>query len=109
MPLSPAERKLRASIAGLTGWANTTNRSARAAHAHRGLWQKFYDATDPSLPDDVRAKMADSAYRAHMKRMSLKSAKARRERKEARERLAAERKAAREAEQLGAVDGGDAA
>ena len=81
--LSPSERQMRASLAGLTGWANTANRSARAAHAGRGNWQKCYDATDPGLPDDVRAKMADSAYRAHMKRMSYLSAKARRKRAEA--------------------------
>jgi hypothetical protein len=109
MPLSPAERRIRASIAGQTGWANTADRTSRARHAGQGIWRKYYDATDPSLPDDVRAKMADSAYKAHMKRLTLKSLKARRLRKEAREQLAAERKAARDADQLGAVDGGDAA
>jgi hypothetical protein len=103
--LSPSERKLRASIAGQTGWANTADRSARARHAGQGIWRKYYAATDPSLPDDVRAKMAESAYRAHMKRLTFRSLKARRERKEQRERLAAERKAARQAEQLGAGDG----
>ncbi|HVQ85891.1 MAG TPA: hypothetical protein VMS84_14275 [Mycobacterium sp.] len=105
MSLSPSERKLRASIAGQTGWANTADRSARARHAAQGIWRKYYAATDPSLPDDVRAAMADSAYGAHMKRLTFKSLKARRERKEQRERLAAERKAAREAAQL---DGGAA-
>ena len=105
MSLSPSERKLRASIAGQTGWANTADRSARARHAGQGIWRKYYAATDPSLPDDVRAKMAESAYRAHMKRLTFRSLKARRERKEQRERLAAERKAAREAAQL---DGGAA-
>lgn len=105
MPLSRSERKLRASLGGLTGWANTADRSGRGRHANRGHWQKYYDATDPSLPDDVRAKMADSAFRAHMKRLALKSMKARRERKEAAEQLAAQRKAARQAETL---DGGAA-
>jgi hypothetical protein len=101
MPLSPSERKLRASIAGSTGWANTSDRSARAAHASRGIWEKLYRATDEALPDHVRAKMADSAYNAHMKRLAFKSMKARRERKEAREKLAAQRREARQAEQLG--------
>ena len=100
MPISASERKLRGSIAGQTGWANTIDRSARAAHAHRGLWQKFYRATDSALPEQVRAKMAESAYKAHMKRLAFKSMKARRLRREAREKLAAERKAARAAEQL---------
>jgi hypothetical protein len=105
VPLSPSERKLRASIAGLTGWANTANRSARAAHAARGNWQKHYNATDPNLPEHVRAKMADSAYRAQLQRMAFNSAKARRERKQEREQLAQQRKAARKAEAMG----GDAA
>jgi hypothetical protein len=105
MPLSPAERQLRASIAGATGWSNTADRTARARHATRGNWQKYYDATDPTLPEHVRAAMADSAYKAHMQRMAFKSMKARRERKEAAEKLAAERKAARQSEQL---DGGAA-
>jgi hypothetical protein len=103
--LSSSERKVRASIAGSTGWANTADRKARAAHANRGIWQKAYNATDPSLPEHVRAKMADSAYKAHMQRLALKSLKARRERKEAREKLAQERKEGRQAEQLGADDG----
>jgi hypothetical protein len=60
VPLSPSERKLRASIAGLTGWSNTTDRTGRAAHASRGNWEKFYNATDPSLPEDVRANSTSS-------------------------------------------------
>jgi hypothetical protein len=102
--LSPAERKLRASIAGLTGWANTDDRRARAAHASRGNWQKFYNATDPSLPEDVRAGQADSAYKAHMKRLTFLSMKASRERREQAVRDAQARKAARQAEPLGGLD-----
>jgi hypothetical protein len=105
VPLSPSERKLRASIAGHTGWSKTADRFTRAAHASRGNWEKFYNATDPSLPEDVRAKLADSAYKAHMKSLALKSMQARRERAEQREQLAQQRKAARHAEQCG----GDAA
>jgi hypothetical protein len=88
MPLSPTERKLRASIAGSTGWANTADRSQRARQAGRGNWEKFYRDTDPTLPDHVRVRMADSAYKAHMKRMAFRSVKARRERAEQREQLA---------------------
>ena len=100
MPLSPSERKLRASVAGLTGWANTADRTARAAHAGRGNWEKFYRATDPSLPEDLRARMADSAHKAHMKRMAYRSAKVRRLRKEATEHEARARREARHAETL---------
>lgn len=88
MPLSPTERKLRAAIAGSTGWANTPNRSERARHAGRGNWEKFYRNIDPTLPEDLRARMADSAYKAHMARMAFRSVKARRERAEQREQLA---------------------
>jgi hypothetical protein len=82
MSLTPTERKLRASIAGATGWANTVNRSERGRHAGRGNWEKFYRQTDPTLPDKVRTQIADSAYRAHMQRMAFRSLKARRERAE---------------------------
>ena len=101
MPLTAAERKLRASVAGLTGWANTADRTARAAHAARGLYEKFYRATDPGLPDDLRARMADSAYRAHLKRMAFRSAQSRRQRKEAAAREAENRRKTRQAESLG--------
>jgi hypothetical protein len=100
VPLSPSERKVRASIAGSVGWSRTVDRRARAAHANRGLWRKFYNSTDPALPEHVRAAMADSAHKAHMKRLTLKSLKARRERKEERERLAQARREARQAERL---------
>jgi hypothetical protein len=105
MPLSDSERRLRASIAGLTGWQNTTNRAARARHANRGIWQKAFDAADAGLPEHERAKIADTAYKKHLQRMTFNSLKARRLRAEERERVAAERKAARQAEQL---DGGAA-
>lgn len=49
--------------------------------------------------------MADSAYRAHMKRLSFASMKAARRRAEQRKQLAQQRKAARQAETL---DGGAA-
>jgi len=104
MALTPSERKLRASIAGLTAWANTDDRQARAAHASRGNWQKCYDATDPSLPEHVRAAQANSAYKAHMKRLAFLSSKAARQRKEAQAKLAAERRAGRQAEQLVELD-----
>ncbi len=105
MPLSPSERKLRASAAGLTGWANTAERSKRAAHAGRGLYEKFYRETDSSLPEDLRARMADSAYRAHLKRMAFRSAQGRRQRKEAAAREAEGRRQARQAESLAAGGG----
>ena len=99
--LSPTERSLRAGQAGLTGWANTADRSARNRHAGRGLYEKFYRATDPSLPAAARAKMADSAYRAHFQRMAFYSAKARRLRREQQQADALARAEARRAEAAG--------
>lgn len=78
--LTPAERKLRGSIASYESWAKTPDRAARTAPARNAHRQKFEDQVDPDgLLDPVeRAKRADFAYRAHMKRLALMSAKARR-------------------------------
>ena len=103
--LTPSERRQRASIAGTTGWLKTEDPSARARHMVRGHYEKYYRATDPSLPEAMRAKLAERAWRLHLQRMAFRSAKARRERKEQREQLAQQRRAARQAEQL---DGGAA-
>ncbi|MGO9352183.1 MAG: hypothetical protein ACLP3C_15670 [Mycobacterium sp.] len=100
MPLTPSERRQRASIAGTTGWLNTEDRSARARHMVRGNYEKYYRATNPNLPDAERAKLAETAWRLHLQRMAFRSAVARRERKEAREREAQARREARQAEQL---------
>lgn len=90
MSLSPGERKLRASLGGLTSWSgmSAAERTTRGRNANHGLWQKYFNATDSALSDAERSKMANSAYRAHMMRLSLKAAKARRLRAEQRERLA---------------------
>ncbi len=95
--LSPAEKRLRASIAGLTGWANTADRSARGRHAQDGLFQKFLLAVDPDEQLDLvtRHKNATSLYRAHYQRLALRSAQARRERREAQEAQAEQLKAKR--------------
>jgi hypothetical protein len=105
LSLTPTERRLRASIAGATGWSRTADRPGRARHANRGIWERLYRETPADLPEHVRAKMADSGFKAHMQRLAFKSSKARRKRAEQRDELAAERKAARQAERL---DGGAA-
>ncbi len=78
--LTPAERSLRGSIASYESWAKTPDRSARTEPARNAQRQKFEDQVDPDgvLDPVERAKRADFAYRAHMKRLALKSAKARR-------------------------------
>jgi hypothetical protein len=91
-----SERRLRASIAAHSSWANTEDRTARTANARAGLDQKFLDQAGG---DHVKAEHLRKAYYA---RLALKSARARRKAKE----LTAEAEAA-EAE-LG-TSGGNAA
>ena len=107
MPLTPAERRLRASIAGRTGWINTKDRKARAKHASNGLYEKFYREADPDgvMSETDRRKAAESLYKRHFQRMKFNSMKARRLRKEQREHQAQAMREARAAEQL---DGGAA-
>lgn len=83
--LTPAERKLRGSLASYESWAQTSDRAARTAPARNAQRRKFEDQVDPdgTLDPVERAQRADCAYRAHMQRLALKSAKARRNRAEA--------------------------
>ena len=82
MPLSPGERSLRAQIAAHTSWGNTEDRQARTAPARRAMLDKFEKQCDPDnqLPPAERAKRAENLRIAHFKRLSLKSAQARRSR-----------------------------
>lgn len=83
MPLSPAERQLRAELAVHTSWANTADRTARTAPARAKFNERFEHEVDPDgvlLPAE-RAKRAEHARQAHFKRLALQSAKARRLRK----------------------------
>lgn len=76
--ITPAERKLRSSIAAHESWANTENRGARTAPARAALQQKFLDAAGG---DPVRAEHLRKAY---YRRLALQSARARRKAREAR-------------------------
>lgn len=78
--LSPAERSLRATIAVESSWANTTDRSARTAPGRTAFLESFERQVDPdgALDPAERARRASHLRRAHMARLALKSAKARR-------------------------------
>lgn len=76
--LTPGERTLRARVAAHESWAATEDRSARTAPARAVLWQRFLDQADG---DPVRAESLRKAYYA---RLSFASAKARRQRVQAR-------------------------
>jgi hypothetical protein len=71
---------LQAQIAAHESWARTEDRSARTAAARRALMDRFEAIVDPegTLPVKVRAQMAESARKAHFRRMALKSAQSRR-------------------------------
>lgn len=70
---------LEAQIASHESWARTENRSARTAPARMAMQARFEKMVDPDgvLPAAVREKMAESARKAHYRRMALKSAKVR--------------------------------
>ena len=82
MPLTPAERSLRASIAAHTRWANTSRaeRQRLADSGQAGLLRRFAAEIDPdgTLPGDERDRRARNALTAHMKRLALKSSRSRR-------------------------------
>ena len=84
--LTPAEISLRAQLAVHSSWAKTTDRAARtnpglqAANVTR--FEKLVDP-DGILSPQERAKRAASARKAHIARMAMASAKARRLRAQA--------------------------
>jgi hypothetical protein len=83
MSLTPAERSLRARIAVHTSWAQTPDRAARTAPARHAALDRFQRQVDPdgSLSEAERALRAEQAMRAHMARLALRSAQARRRHK----------------------------
>ena len=63
-----------------TRWANTDDRYMATRPAREGFYAKFEREVDPEgkLTSQERAKRVEWAMKAHMQRMALKSAKARR-------------------------------
>jgi hypothetical protein len=77
--LTPAQRSTRARIAANTRWSGE-NGKANAERAQAGLKAKFVRETRerfPELSEPEIQRRAESAYRAHMQRLALKSSKAR--------------------------------
>jgi hypothetical protein len=93
---SDTEASLRGRLAAFESWAKTDNRSARTAPGRAALLAKFEKQVDPdgTLPPAERARRAEYVRRAHFTRLSLKSAKVRRQRATQR---AAQRAAERDA------------
>lgn len=80
MAMSPSERTLRAQIAAHTRWSREGDRSAATAAARAAFDRRFLDLVDPNreLPVKERERRAESARKAHYKRLALKSAQSRR-------------------------------
>ncbi|MBX6386079.1 MAG: hypothetical protein IRZ07_24415 [Microbispora sp.] len=91
--VSPAVRRLINSANSLKRWAQEPDRTAATAPAREAMWRRFEQQADPDgkLTPEERAKRADALRRAHLRRMSARSAQVRAERK--RKRLDAEKKA----------------
>jgi hypothetical protein len=77
--LTPQQRRIRASIAANVRWSRE-DPAENAARGQAGLLAKFEREAreaEPGLTDAEYARRAQSAYRAHMKRLALASSKAR--------------------------------
>lgn len=76
--LTREQRKLRASIAAHESWAKTEDRRARSQHGRDAFRQSFEDKVDPhrKLKPAERAKRAESAFKAHMRRLAFHRSKA---------------------------------
>ncbi|OBI98413.1 hypothetical protein A5661_15790 [Mycobacterium asiaticum] len=83
--MTKAERRLRAQHAVNTRWAREPDRQAATRRMREGTIRRFEKQVDPdgTLPDDVRAKLAENARLAELQRMALRSATARRARRKA--------------------------
>lgn len=79
MPLSPSERTLRARLAAHTlhSKVDSTAHTEPARKAFLVSWETKVDP-DGVLPEAERKRRANQALKAHMARLGLKSAQARR-------------------------------
>lgn len=80
--MTPAERTMRARLGAHAQWARTEDRTARTAAARSGFYKRFENEVDPDgvLSPAERAQRAENARKAHMLKLSMASAKARRRR-----------------------------
>jgi len=82
VPMTAADRKMRAQMAAHASWANTGDRRARSKPGGDALVARFERQVDPDgvLPAAERAARAESAKRAYYVGLAYKSARARRAR-----------------------------
>ncbi len=86
---NPSDRALIARIAAAERWSRTEDRAAATAPARRAFADRFERQVDPDgvLAPAERALRAAHARSAHMQRMALRSAQARRRIAEATDEL----------------------
>jgi len=79
MNRTPQERSEQGRIGALTSWAFTDDRVARTAAARQAANDRFERLVDPEgkLPPEERAKRAAFLRSAHMRKLALLSAAAR--------------------------------
>ena len=77
----PQARHQIAALGAMSKWAKEPDPASATAAARAKFAEKFYEATDPALPEAQRRRMAEYARRAYFQRLSLASAKARQARK----------------------------
>jgi hypothetical protein len=84
--LTPEQRRLASVIGAHRSWANTSDRTARTAPARDAFLKRFEREVDPDgvLEPAERSQRAESARRAHMTALALKSSIARSRRKSGR-------------------------
>lgn len=77
--MTPEQRTLRAQLAAYTRWSKTPDTVSALAPARAGYMARWENEVDPDrkLSPGDRARLARSAMKAHMARMSLKSSQAR--------------------------------
>jgi hypothetical protein len=77
---TPAERSMIGQLGAHAQWARCEDRTARTAAARSGFYKRFENEVDPDgvLDPAERAKRAEHARQAHMLKMAMASAKARR-------------------------------
>ena len=85
MSSTPAERSMQRRLAVHSSWAKTEDRAGRTEPARKASFARFEKLVDPAgvLTPEERAKRANNALQAHMLRMALAAAKAKRLRKQA--------------------------
>ncbi|MER7278332.1 hypothetical protein ABT369_28225 [Dactylosporangium sp. NPDC000244] len=83
--MTPAQRKMRASLAAHTRWAREADRKEAMRPALEGMLARFEREVDPDgvLEPHVRAERAESAKKAYFKSLQLKSSRSRGKKKAA--------------------------